>query len=216
MAAYWWNPFVWQVSRHVSELREQICDDLAALTLRNRQEYATTLVAMAERVFGSSSIPSAIGIGASEGQLQRRIRRILHADRLICVGLGRMAAVGVIGAAGLMVISAACAQAQVADQTDEATDERATPPEFAEASTDYFVNLSVIEPNDRPMAAFTGLVLDDGKASAGTIVQAWYMGGVGTGWGEFTTDESISLFRLELYTKNRNPQKVEAPRSKHH
>lgn len=40
-----------------------------------------------------------------------------------------------------------------------------------------------------PEADVTGIVLDNGQPVSGAIVQAWYMGWYGQGWGEYTTEE---------------------------
>ncbi len=92
---YWWNPLVGWASSLISDLREQICDDAATNSSRERR-YAQALVKLADLVLQRSCIPASIGIlPFKKNHLLRRISRLLDADRSRVTSLRRRAWVGV-------------------------------------------------------------------------------------------------------------------------
>lgn len=109
----WWNPLVRIVNRRLSDLREQICDDIATRELPLAREYAATLVQIAERCVERLPVPATLGIGSSPGQLEIRIRRIVSSPRAKCFRLNGRAAIGVSIAAVLMAATALSAQVRV-------------------------------------------------------------------------------------------------------
>ncbi|NQV33753.1 MAG: PD40 domain-containing protein [Phycisphaeraceae bacterium] len=82
VALFWWNPLVHHASRVCSSLAEEICDDYVADSLKNGEDFARTLVAMAERVVTHLDIPLAIEIlPARRHNLERRITRLMQKER---------------------------------------------------------------------------------------------------------------------------------------
>lgn len=91
---FWWNPFVWLVSRKVALLRELICDDMVLRHEQAPREYAESIIAMAEK----SAVLAPLGISLSSvSELEQRIRRIVS-QRVpgLETRLGRWATVGVL------------------------------------------------------------------------------------------------------------------------
>lgn len=120
----WWNPLVRLVNRRLSDLREQICDDIATRELPRPGEYAATLIQIAERCVERLPVPATLGIGSSPaGQLEIRIRRIMSSSsRANCFRLNRRAAMGVSATAVLMAATALFAQVRVAPSERPARD----------------------------------------------------------------------------------------------
>ena len=82
VAIFWWNPLVYRISRLCSSLAEEICDDYATESLQSGEDFARTLLAMAERVVKHLDIPLAIEIlPARRHDLERRITRLMQKER---------------------------------------------------------------------------------------------------------------------------------------
>ena len=82
VAIFWWNPLVYPLSRLCSCLAEEICDDYAANSLKDGEDFARLLVGMAERVVKHVHIPLAIEIlPARRHDLERRITRLMQKER---------------------------------------------------------------------------------------------------------------------------------------
>lgn len=83
-AAFWWNPFVHSVNRRINRLREQLCDDFAALQPGHGVALAQALVRVAEWS-AARAAPSPLTNGLLEdgSDLEERIRRLTDDDRTI-------------------------------------------------------------------------------------------------------------------------------------
>ncbi|MDB5340841.1 MAG: mecR [Planctomycetaceae bacterium] len=111
---YWWNPVVRLANRHVSDLREQICDDIAVGDSPHPDLYAATLIAIAERCSHCVPIPATLGFGSPPAsQLEHRIRRILSNPQTKYRSLERRPVAGVLAAAMLMTATIVCGQVQL-------------------------------------------------------------------------------------------------------
>ena len=72
---YWWNPFVHTISSELSRVRELICDDIAVASCGRWEEYARSIVAIAETV---TRFPhKTLQLGMSAGNLEQRIVRLI-------------------------------------------------------------------------------------------------------------------------------------------
>ena len=72
---YWWNPFVYTISSELSRVRELICDDIAVASCGRWEEYARSIVAIAETV---TRFPhKTLQLGMSAGNLEQRIVRLI-------------------------------------------------------------------------------------------------------------------------------------------
>ena len=112
--AYWWNPLLHLANRRLTDLREQICDDIATCGLPRRSDYAALLVDIAARCATRKGIPDALGFGASPvRQLEERVRRILGSRTPDAVRLGRRARFGVLGIAIVMTATTLLAQVRL-------------------------------------------------------------------------------------------------------
>ena len=112
--AYWWNPLLHLANRRLTDLREQICDDIATCGLPRRSDYAALLVDIAARCATRKGIPDALGFGASPvRQLEERVRRILGSRTPDAVRLGRLARFGVLGIAIVMTATTLLAQVRL-------------------------------------------------------------------------------------------------------
>ncbi len=81
---YWWNPLVRLLSQRMNEYREMICDDIATLALDSQsradgpEQYARSLVEIAERAVQGRYALGSLGIGmSSSSEMERRVERIL-------------------------------------------------------------------------------------------------------------------------------------------
>jgi beta-lactamase regulating signal transducer with metallopeptidase domain len=72
-AILFYHPCTWWLSRQIRTEREFCCDDIAARICEDRQVYAQALVELEQL----RQTPALLGVGASHGPLERRIRRIL-------------------------------------------------------------------------------------------------------------------------------------------
>jgi beta-lactamase regulating signal transducer with metallopeptidase domain len=70
-----YHPAVWMLKREIRQFREMACDDLVTGRLINRQDYACSIVRIAESVATSPKAGWALGVFDS-GNLERRISRL--------------------------------------------------------------------------------------------------------------------------------------------
>jgi beta-lactamase regulating signal transducer with metallopeptidase domain len=73
-AVLFYHPAVWWVSARIREEREQCCDEIVVALSGRRDEYAEALAALEQRRAGHRVLAPA----ATDGQLLRRIKRILQ------------------------------------------------------------------------------------------------------------------------------------------
>jgi WD40 repeat protein/beta-lactamase regulating signal transducer with metallopeptidase domain len=125
--AYWWNPLARLANRRLTDVREQICDDIATVDLIERRDYAALLVGIATRCATGKRVPAALGLGASQvRQLEQRVRRILDSRAGDTVRLGRRAAFGVLGIAAVMTATMLFAQLRLQSPGESPADPVAT------------------------------------------------------------------------------------------
>lgn len=74
---FFYHPAVWWLSHRIRVEREHCCDDLVVRTMNNRTEYGRALIAI-EELRGRHT---ALALGASDGSLVARIRRIAGLPR---------------------------------------------------------------------------------------------------------------------------------------
>lgn len=72
---FFYHPAVWWLSNRIRIEREHCCDDLVIALLDNRAEYGRALLAIEEFV----GLNSVLAIGATDGSLLARVRRIVGA-----------------------------------------------------------------------------------------------------------------------------------------
>lgn len=99
---FFYHPAVWWLSRQIRIEREHCCDDLVVKSFDNRVEYGRALLAIEERR-GRTSV---LALGANDGSLLSRIRRIVRTspDRSATRLRNRWPATFL----SLMLLSAAC------------------------------------------------------------------------------------------------------------
>jgi hypothetical protein len=84
---FWWNLPIHRASARVSEIREQICDDVST-GAGSADDYAAMLVELAGRVAYSRPLPATIGLfDGATGVFTQRIRRLLNPHRKIVTNL---------------------------------------------------------------------------------------------------------------------------------
>ncbi|HEV8000466.1 MAG TPA: M56 family metallopeptidase, partial [Planctomycetaceae bacterium] len=120
---HWWNPLVSLANRRLTDLREQICDDIATCGLARRSDYAALLVDIAARCATPKRVPGGLGFGASPvRQLEERVRRVLGSPTPDSVRLGRRAAFGVLGVAAVMTATMLFAQVRLQSPQEKPAD----------------------------------------------------------------------------------------------
>lgn len=74
---FFYHPAVWWLSHRIRVEREHCCDDLVVQVMQNRSDYGRALIAI-EELRGQ---PSVFALGAVDGSLLARVRRIAEPDR---------------------------------------------------------------------------------------------------------------------------------------
>ena len=190
---YWWNPLILRASRQLSEVREQICDDIAISGLPDPRDYATTLIQLAERCHSGLQWPATLGFGAAgAGPLERRIVRILSENAVRTRWLTVRAACGVTALITLMSSVMLMAQLPPGSPAPKSSPDAILPEAAASAqspanpepqtSTTTAVApdaaVYVVEP-ENPWGSFqvVGRVIDpDGKPVAGATIYQRHFG----------------------------------------
>jgi beta-lactamase regulating signal transducer with metallopeptidase domain len=98
---FFYHPAVWWLSRQIRIEREHCCDDLVVRLLGNRVEYGRALVAV-EQLRGESPL---LALGATDGSLLARIRRIVGVADPHAVSLRSRWSTALLGVA---IIALAC------------------------------------------------------------------------------------------------------------
>lgn len=73
---FFYHPAVWWLSHRIRIEREHCCDDLVVVSLGNKLDYGRALLAVAE-FSGNNSL---FALGATDGSLLSRVRRVLRAS----------------------------------------------------------------------------------------------------------------------------------------
>ncbi len=85
---FWFHPLAWWLERQLARLAEQACDDAALAVVRDREQYARTLLEVARAIqYSRGRVLSAPM--AKEANVETRINRILDETRRIPKALGR-------------------------------------------------------------------------------------------------------------------------------
>lgn len=108
---YWFHPLAWWLERHLSELAEQVSDDLALVTIADRRKYAEILLGFAARASeGAGRVRWSTLAMASPSHLGSRIERILSNRHASAGRLGRRTLVILLLAAPLAAVSTAAVE----------------------------------------------------------------------------------------------------------
>jgi len=115
LAVWWFHPILWILSRSISNVREDCCDDFSVDSgATNEYEYCQTLLHVAQHVVSSQGTRLSCGINDSH-PVARRITRLMNpnrakASRLGVLGLVSIMAVAVCVLPGLNTAQVANAQ----------------------------------------------------------------------------------------------------------
>ncbi len=106
---FWFHPLAWWLERELAQLAELACDDAALAAAQDRQQYARTLLDMAQAVHASQGrfLTAAM---AKETNVETRINRILDESRSIPKAIGKLAWTVLLACAGPLLYLAAAAQ----------------------------------------------------------------------------------------------------------
>lgn len=103
LVAWWFNPMIWFLNRHVRKLREDCCDDLVLVkNFSNSEDYSQSLIEIAKVSSGQFSGPVSSAFGMADHPLKSRIRRIMNP------AIRRYANVTWFGAAVLLLLCLVC------------------------------------------------------------------------------------------------------------
>ncbi len=90
---FWFHPLAWWLERQLARLAEQACDDAALMVVKDREQYARTLLDVARAIqFSKGRVLAVSNVAApmaKEANVETRIDRILDETRRIPRALGR-------------------------------------------------------------------------------------------------------------------------------
>jgi TonB family protein len=95
-AVFWFHPLSWWLSRRLSALAEEACDDAVLAGGHDPEEYTECLLGLARSVLASGARVSEVGMAMPGGYLPQRIRRIVTGAPAQRVSRGRMVSVAVV------------------------------------------------------------------------------------------------------------------------
>ena len=98
-AVFWFHPLSWWLSRRLSALAEEACDDAVLASGHDPEEYTECLLGLARSVLASGSRVSAVGMAMPGAYLPQRIRRIVSGTPVQRVSRARMISVALVCAA---------------------------------------------------------------------------------------------------------------------
>lgn len=104
-AVFWFHPLSWWLSRRLSALAEEACDDAVLAGGHDPEEYTECLLGLARSVRESGARVSAVGMAMPGAYLPQRIRRIVAGAPAQTISRGRMISVAVLCAAVSTVFS---------------------------------------------------------------------------------------------------------------
>jgi beta-lactamase regulating signal transducer with metallopeptidase domain len=88
-AVHWFHPVAWFVRRRLTDLAEQICDDVVIRVTGSRNEYAQNLLDMVGRLTAGSGRVRPAGVAmARKANVVKRIEAILDSDRPLSRRIG--------------------------------------------------------------------------------------------------------------------------------
>jgi beta-lactamase regulating signal transducer with metallopeptidase domain len=89
---FWFHPLAWWMERELARLAEEACDDVALSEMKDREEYAATLVHIAHAAAAHGRVLSRQIISmATDSNVTRRVNRILNCRLRVSKPLGRLA-----------------------------------------------------------------------------------------------------------------------------
>lgn len=211
---YWWNPLVHRMSHQLNHLREMICDDIVTTLTEQPDDYARSIIQIAERTAICPVYVSSLGIGLSPiGELERRVKRIL-AGRSYRVDLGitKRFALGLTALSSILIAGLLFAQVPPAKTDKPGSESNAEPiaqsnPPADETALAKPTTAAKLGKADQPLKHFTGNVLDeDGKPVPGAKVHALF--------GRAEIDTSVSAddagtFQLSLRLQSELTQQLQ-------
>jgi beta-lactamase regulating signal transducer with metallopeptidase domain len=106
VAIFWFNPFVWLLTREAHQLREEAADDAVLATDIDETEYAKLLVGVARHECRGFLI-GAHGVAPARNSLARRVKRVLDGAAKRAPGGWRWGSAAAFFAAGMAVPVAA-------------------------------------------------------------------------------------------------------------
>jgi beta-lactamase regulating signal transducer with metallopeptidase domain len=106
VALFWYNPFVWLLSREAHQLREEAADDAVLATDIDGAEYASLLVGVARHECRGILI-GAHGVAPGRNSLTRRVKRVLDGAVKRAPGGWQWGSAAAFFAAGMVVPVAA-------------------------------------------------------------------------------------------------------------
>jgi beta-lactamase regulating signal transducer with metallopeptidase domain len=129
VALFWFNPFVWLLSREAHQLREEAADDAVLATDIDSAEYASLLVGVARHECRGILI-GAHGVAPGRNSLTRRVKRVLDSAARRAPGGWRWGSAVAFFAAGMAVPVAALnlVPAAAATQGDYRSTSRSSAP----------------------------------------------------------------------------------------
>ncbi|WP_165250575.1 M56 family metallopeptidase [Paludisphaera soli] len=95
VAALWFQPLLWALSRRLESSAEEVCDDVVVAFGADRARYAELLVDLAGRALPPLG-PGMVGMVSPRSLLARRVARILDASRPLMTRAGRRALLTVL------------------------------------------------------------------------------------------------------------------------
>jgi beta-lactamase regulating signal transducer with metallopeptidase domain/Mg-chelatase subunit ChlD len=115
VCVFWFHPLAWWLERALSELAEEVCDDVAVCELEDSYEYAATLVEIAQAAIEHGGVLKWGAISmASDSNVVRRVNRILAQTMPRPKPLGRLGWLILLGSSlPVIYLSAAVELAQV-------------------------------------------------------------------------------------------------------
>ncbi len=89
---FWFHPLAWWMEREIARLAEEACDDVALSEMEDREEYAATLVDIAQAAAADGGVLNwRVNSMARESNVMRRVNRILNRRLQVPKPFGRLA-----------------------------------------------------------------------------------------------------------------------------
>jgi beta-lactamase regulating signal transducer with metallopeptidase domain len=115
----WWpHPLMYCLNRHLSQAREEICDNYA-LTYCEKHEYARTLLQMSTRQPTRMPLAATIGLLPPRWRLEDRVQGFLEDGRILALRVGRLRAFAILGvmSAGTLLLAGTTVMVPTEEET---------------------------------------------------------------------------------------------------
>jgi bla regulator protein BlaR1 len=199
VAFFWFNPFVWLLSREAHQLREEAADDSVLSTDIDETEYARLLVGVARHECRGLLI-GAHGVAPAKNSLTRRVKRVLDGAVKRAPGGWRWGSAAAFFAAG-MAVPVAALNLVPATMTAPATAQLARTDPSAAAIASPKAGMTISDPISTAVAAAAGVA----GTAANTVIMT------GPGHGTITTKPDGKMVMvgpsggvIEVYPPDRN------------